>query len=374
MTYDFGISKHRVQRSCRGQSGFTLIELLVVVAIIALLISILLPSLNSARQQSKAVKCLANLRSCGLAAMNSTAERGFFPITTDEVGIAAADSSRSTYQYDANNELLAWPVALAASSGVVYGRNWEWGVRASSFQQAESKRDRMDRQFEVTVCPSDQVEIASPYYPRNKPQTFGGINNDGLRGTGDPEDPVGSSPNMTYWGRLSYGINEDICGAEVAESAGRPACFRAVWDGTNCTECLGEVAYPPVHPCRRTNEGWRLRGNLSKIVSAGDVLLLIDAGRDPSSNTNEVLDANLVMSGGGRLSTTNAGPFLGDFVQVSLGAARLPEKRHPKGRLNALFADGHGNPVTPTRFNPTNGKPDEFTPRVKVSPYTVGCN
>ncbi|MBC7816408.1 MAG: DUF1559 domain-containing protein [Planctomycetaceae bacterium] len=128
----------------RRSNGFTLVELLVVIGIIALLISILLPSLNRAREQANRAKCSNNLRQIAQGALmysNAEVRNGVFP---------------RTYWNTTQDALIADSSGFGQDNSFDKAQTKDNNVSASLFLLMKSN----ELTPEVFICPSSNAERA----------------------------------------------------------------------------------------------------------------------------------------------------------------------------------------------------------------------
>ena len=140
----------------RPRSGFTLIELLVVIAIIGILIALLLPAVQSAREAARRAQCTNNLKQLGLALHSYLSVNNTFP------PVVVLPRNRTTQPWSGLTRILPYLEQGNLYDAVNWGRDFEFtisptlaAVRVATF-----------------LCPSEVNDVARvtptlTYYPNN---------------------------------------------------------------------------------------------------------------------------------------------------------------------------------------------------------------
>lgn len=147
---------HAWRRTAR--QAFTLVELLVVIGIIGLLVQLLLPAVQSAREGARRATCANNLRQLGIAAQLHVASHGFFP-SGGWSGDFVADASRG-YGKDQPG---GWPFSLLAYAELNALRDAAATVDVTQEPLPPAYRALLQSSPSIFYCPSRRAAAPYPY-------------------------------------------------------------------------------------------------------------------------------------------------------------------------------------------------------------------
>ncbi len=143
----------RMRRSLH-RTGFTLVELLVVIAIIGILVGLLLPAVQMAREAARRTQCLNNLRNIGLANVNFETTKKKYPGYQDSFGEVSSSSGLA-------GKVGSWVVSLLPNLEQAALRDvWDDPTENTNWQTAASNLSSVQAQrffpnVSLLVCPSD---------------------------------------------------------------------------------------------------------------------------------------------------------------------------------------------------------------------------
>lgn len=159
-----------------NRRAFTLVELLVVIAILGILLALLFPAVQSAREATRRISCVNNLHQTGLGILAYESARGLFPPgrtgcddTGDELHHPICPPGLPPEQKTAASgfvEILPYLEyqELYDNLDVEHGGLWNRNVDDLDWYQDLSKCRGIKRRVETFVCPSDPAESISDVY------------------------------------------------------------------------------------------------------------------------------------------------------------------------------------------------------------------
>jgi len=340
-------------RRLSARRGFTLVELLVVIAIIGILVALLLPAVQKAREAARRMQCSNNMKQLGLAALNFESANRHFPTAGDCGSSFWSGPQRFQAQYGFENASWMYQILPQMEEQALFDRREVVGLRGmrSARISAYNCPSRGDR---FAIDPANVVD----YDGDGSPDGDGTLSLGDYCGAmaswmgpahnGNRWLPRGSEyawdggyqwdrklpPNPNEERRVWLGIISK--GGHANEAAGRAEGedihefksirFKDIKDGSSKTLMLAEKAvYQADYVITRDSQAWDLEGyfqgsNRSSMRHAGSAPSGIAAGKGLQWPRGDGEDRSVERRSGG-------------FPEWSFGSAHT-------GVFNAVYGDG----------------------------------
>ncbi len=296
----------------RASSGFTLVELLVVIAIIGILIALLLPAVQAARESARRSQCLNNLKQLGLAMQNYHDNKKALPN-----GVGSHGCCWGTWQV-----LILQFMELEQQSELYLnfgGSDFNNGPRYGDVRNLPVTSVRI----KTLTCPSDEPRALTNGNQKHNYVVNAG--NTSLYARDLNGVKYGGAPFNIYAGGAGFGGSDfdDIMAPNVGDGPyGKPVPFHEILDGLSNTMLASETLQG------RNNDH---RGHIWWASVAGFVTWLMPNTSEPDNITGGTC-VNLPLE---NLPCTG----IATATRPRMIAAR---SRHPGG-VQVVFVDGHAS-------------------------------
>ncbi len=214
----------------RRSGAFTLVELLVVIAIIGILVALLLPAVQAAREAARLSQCKNNLAQMGKGLLNFESSRGHFPAGWEENGLGWSGLLLPFIEEKALWDLLGPSTVSTMQPGVGMKTETKWAWNTGNNELV------LNTPIAVYRCPSSsQIARANDGIDSRQPTEYGGCVSSLVTGDNQLDVVPGTLPIVDNVDKDPDGTDHNGMFFKISNVK-----FAQIIDGSSKTVAIGE--------------------------------------------------------------------------------------------------------------------------------------